>query len=233
MVDFWQAPVIENLMRAASVLHPDRDSGLERAAGSGVSAQPPAWMQLLQRADREILGANRVIRRCMVALFPLSEDDHRTVAPAARLVRVPRGLRVAKARLDRAGRRIERALSLAAIDPRDASAASQHVFDAQARWFLTAAILEKLLVPETHAAIDRLHAATGRRYGASADAFDFPSIELPELELLRASLSPDGSADRERLRLLRRRRSIPLRSTDAPRRISRGRAPPSDSICQL
>jgi hypothetical protein len=67
-VDFWQALKIENNMRAASVSHQDRDSGLERASGRGVSAQQPAWLQLLQRADREVLGANRVIRRCMVAL---------------------------------------------------------------------------------------------------------------------------------------------------------------------
>ena len=227
--DFWQAPYIENTMRATSVSHQDRDSGLERASGRGVSAQQPAWLPLLQRADREVLGANRVIRRCMVALFNVSEGEQRTVA----LVRVSRGLRVVKARLDRAGRRIDRALKLAALDPRDATAASPHIFKTHARWFFTAEILEKLLVPETQAAIDRVRAARGGHCGASADAFDFPSIELPELELLRAFLRPDGSAECERLRLLRRRRSTPLRSTDAPRRISRGRAPPSDSICQL
>jgi hypothetical protein len=193
---------------------------------------------LLRRAGHEITGADRVTYYGLGALEAVYADDLRRAAPTARLFRVPRGLEIAQARLDRAARHLDRASELSALDPRDAARASLLIFETRERWLHTAMILTAVAV-ETHAAIELIHELAplpwvhALRCAASADPLDFPSIDLAELELHRASLRPDGSAERERLRLLRRRRFTPLRSTDAPRRISRGRAPPSDSICQL
>jgi len=197
---------------------------------------------MLDRANRETIAAARLGGRCGAKMFKVCRGgDLRRVQPDAFVFRVARGLHLAQARLNRAARYIDRAEALSSLNPREAKAASRQIFLADARVDLVTRILEEVFAAEAHEVLGKIHAlakgssACGRRSGTSAEAFGFafPSIELTELELLRASLRPDRSAERERLRRLRRRRSTWLRSVNAPRRISRGRAPPPASTCQL
>jgi hypothetical protein len=213
----------------------DRQSSLARGFRSGPSRQKPAWLMMLDRANRETFAAARLGSRCATRMLKACPRDLRFV------FRVARGLQIAQARLNRAARHIDRAEDLSSLNRWDAEAASWQILMADGRVDLVSRILELLFAVEPHEVLGTIHAlakgssACGRPSGASAEAFDYelPSIELTELELLRASLRPDGSVERERLRRLRRRRSTWLRSVNAPRRISRGRAPPPASTCQL
>ena len=206
-----------------------------------MSRRKRAWLMLIERANREIFGAIRLGKRCAATMFEAGRGDLRRVPPDAFVFRVPRGLQIAQARLNRAARHLDRAEALSSLNRREAKAASRRIFMSRGRLLLVSLLLKEVFADEAHEVLGKIHAlardssACGRRSGAFTEAFgfEFPSIELAELELLRASLRPDGSAERERMRRLRRRRSTWLRSVNAPRRISRGRAPPPASTCQL
>jgi len=195
----------------------------------------PQWVQALRRAGQEVMAARRLCDHGMLAVDGFLQSNAERFVPTVQLLRVPRGLQIAMARLDRAARRLDMMLELAALDPGCAAEAGLLVVEVRERWLAAADFLmvvaiqtcSVLLVIESHTPgpwIDALHAA-------AADALAFPAVDLSLFD--HSFLRPDGSAERERLRLLGRRRSAPRRVADAPRRISRGRAPPVESTCQL
>ena len=203
-----------------------------RGDGSG---HPPQWVQTLRRASQEVAAAHRLCYHALIAVDAFLQNDLERAVPTPQLLRVPRGLQIAKARLDRAARRLDRVLEPAALDPESAAEAGPLALEVRERWLITANYLMAVAIQTCSAilVIESDHPAPwiNALRAAATDALAFPALDLTAFD--HSFLRPDDSAERERLRLLGRRRSVPLPMEDAPRRISRGRAPPVESTCQL
>jgi hypothetical protein len=196
----------------------------------------PQWLRSLRRAKQELAAAMRISDHALFVVESFLGGRECFVAPTAPLLRVPRGLDLAQARLGRAARRLDQSLELSALDPRNAAEAGLLIFAARQQWLETAMFLT-LVTAETYSTLALMFdvnpgpGTPGLRVTESSIEFVF--VDPSDLDRLRSCLLPDSAAERDRLRLLRRRRSAPLRMEDAPRQISRGRAPPLESTCQL
>jgi len=165
----------------------------------------------------------------------------RLLPAARRLLRLPRQIGTAEALLARAVLRLRVTLELIDLEPDRAGGAREGLTRATSRWMQASAILLVLSERAGHTVVqlrETLDTAAEDAFDDEADELsddgDRPPVPQPYLnELLRRFLRRRHSRARERLRPLRRRRSAPLRTTDAPRRVSRGRAPPFFSTCPL
>jgi len=196
----------------------------------------PQWLRSLRRARHEIAAAMRLSDRALLVVEMFLGGRERFLAPTAPLLRVPRGLDLAQARLDRAAQRLDQSLELTALDPESAAEAGLLIFDARQQWLKTAMLLTLVTAGAytTLGLIFEVNPGPGTSgVRVTESSIDFVLLEPSDLDRLRSSLLPDRAAERDRLRLLRRRRSAPLRMEDAPRQLSRGRAPPLESTCQL
>jgi len=198
----------------------------------------PEWSRSLRRANQQIDSSVRLMYQSTVALDRAEHCRPSRLIPAARrLLRLPRQLGTAQAMLDRAVLRLQGVRDLTALEPHCAAGAREELTRAAARWIQASAILLLLSERACQTLVqvrEALDAAPEPDDAELTDGSDRPPIPHPYLDrLLRSFLRRRRSRARERLRPWRRRRSAPLRTTDAPRRISRGRAPPLSSTCPL
>jgi hypothetical protein len=198
----------------------------------------PEWSRSLRRANQQIDSSVRLMYRSTAALELAEHCRPSRFIPAARgLLRLPRQLGTAQAMLDRAVLRLQVTLALIALEPDRAAGAPERLTRATTRWIQASAILVQLSERAEHTVVqlrETIDTASDADMDEMVAGKERPPIPEPYLnELLRSFLRRRRSRARERLRPLRRRRSAPLRTLDAPRRISRGRAPPLSSTCQL
>jgi hypothetical protein len=147
---------------------------------------------------------------------PLRATDH--------LQQVSGWLVLAAVQLQRAGIRMRDTTECIALAPERAAGAPQGLIDVTARWIDAAGRLA--------AASNRLDETMARLLRSVQEGLpvdDRPVIPLRRPPSARWFLQycPPQPSDRIRLLLQRRRRSAPSAVTEAPRQISRGRAPPS------
>jgi hypothetical protein len=189
------------------------------------------WIRPLRRARRAIDASLRRID-CSCRVIDASErfGGRRPVQAADQLQRVFHWLADAATQLDRAQIRLRDTSECIESAPECAAGAPLPMMSAILHWIDAAGRLT--------AVSERLgDTSTGLVAVAKvAQPSDFrPVIAAPRPAAARWFLwyCPSHPSDRIRVLLKRRRRSAPALVADAPRRISRGRAPPFVSICLL
>jgi len=183
------------------------------------------WTRSLRRARRAIdASVRRIEGSCRVIDAAQRFASRRPLRATDHLQQVSGWLVDAAVQLQRAGIRMRDTTECAALAPERAAAAPQGLIDATARWLAAAGRLA--------VASDRLDDTMARllrsaKEGSPVD--DRPVIPLRRPPSPRWFLQycPSQPADRIRLLLKRRRRPAPSAVTEAHRRVSRGRAPPS------
>ncbi|HEY6136875.1 MAG TPA: hypothetical protein VI670_03840 [Thermoanaerobaculia bacterium] len=153
----------------------------------------------------------------------------RPFATTVQLLRVSRWLAAATAHLRRAEIRLQDTQQSLALAPEEGRGAPEMVFAATQQWIVATA---RLL-----AAQDRLEMVMAEVLrSAKAGVVDpRPAMPAPRPAAARWFLRycPSPPGNRIRILLQRRRRPACTAPADAPRRVSRGRAPPFDSTCPL
>jgi hypothetical protein len=198
----------------------------------------PAWRTALRRARQNIDSAVRLIDRGYAGLEEVETcpPGRRLVSIARRLLFMPRLLDLAHEKLARAARRLREANESLVSDPRGIGEAPAAMLRQTIRLIETGLRVEQLSSDAgvTFARMRRVLEATAAAVEALGVEPDEPlTIEVPKTDWRRRFLRHRRRCTSDRLRSLRRRRRSPVRATDAPRRICRGRAPPTSLICQL
>jgi len=189
------------------------------------------WERLLRRSIRALQSTQRLIATSYDAMRVAdSAPAGRLLTAWRRLVLVPDWMYQAQQSLDRAMGFLQQAIGAMALAPR-MDAPAQMIRQSQRLMQATSQLA--LLSGDAMDALGRLRSAldAASENAAAEEQTDLPPIVEPDPDWRHSFL---GCLDllSDRLRSLKRRRRSPLRVAGAPRRISRGRAPPLAAICQ-
>lgn len=215
---------------------------------SGTNANDSRWDRVCSRRERREswLRSYRRIRRAIIASRRLIDSSRRIIATCERSaaehpLRASRQLQGvwgrlgrALARLDRGAEGLGQASDRIALAPECAGDAPALMIEAAARWAGAATTIAALVgqLDDDRAAL--LQYVKGA--GACLDVDELFRSGGPAPKLLARRILP-ATLFSERSRVfcihVRRKRSARLTVVEAPRRIFRGRAPPSVSICSL
>jgi len=193
--------------------------------------EAPAWALCLHRAEQGIESSLRLIERSVRAL----QESERTVSWSRRLRAIyrlrliPQWMGQAAERLDRSAQGLRETTLCVRADSACGTGIPERLTAATDRWIEAAGRLA-WLSDEVEETFDRLQAEV-EAAAAAADAWEASEARAAIRALAAEAIR--GFLGRRRVRLLRHRRIRPLRTEDAIRRISRGRAPPFASTCQL
>jgi len=207
------------------------------AGGRGSEGEKPRWSRVLRPSQ---VAVNAALGAIGEAGLRLSEYRHATpkqhVRAFERLWVIPKCIAEAVHQLEIANDQLRQAFVLAEAQALSRGYAPRRVQELAARCeqaeqqlaMLADQVLEarERLMPEMECALDLTDAA---RLLAWAQAF----IASLEPDSIRSFLQFRRIRTADSLWTHRRRRSKTLRAADGPRRISRGRAPPFEAICQL
>lgn len=199
-------------------------------------AQRPSWVPRFRRLNRALATSARMIEATRAAVRQVAERAVRSPVRATReLHRLSARLIAASVRLERAVRGLHETSDAVLLDPRRAREVPRLLAHATERWLRTAMALEEVsseLFALQESLLDDLE--SGRLA---------PETETPRRRIrivrrpsfVRAFLRCRRSCAHDRIASLpaRRRRTACRATTDAPRRICRGRAPPLLANCLL
>jgi hypothetical protein len=182
----------------------------------------------MQRAIDATL--RRIDDSCRVIDSSARVAARRPFQAACQLYHAYSRLTEAAGHLGRASHRMNDTFDSLAATPEPAADARERLIAATARWIDAARQLceARIRFDETFAPLKEL------AKNPDAELDPRPRIPTPRpRSRWFLQYCPPQPADRIRLLLTRRRRSAVPRPADAPRRVSRGRAPPFASICLL
>ena len=166
---------------------------------------------------------------CVVIEEASRNGAHRPFYTTVQLLRASRWLGIAAARLERAGIRLQDTHQSLALAPEEGQGAPEMVFVATQQWIIATA---RLLAAQSQ--FDMLMAEV---YPSAKNGVvdPRPIVAAPRPARMRWFLRycPPLPSNRIRILLQRRRRPACTAPADAPRRVSRGRAPPFASTCPL
>jgi len=222
-------------------LQRSRRGGLRNRKGHLKTA---AWRISLRRGRHAIDSALLLIAggHARLEAIQTCPVGPRLVREARRLLGMPRLLGLIQYKLARAAFRLREAAGSVALDPGGADAPSRIVRETER--LIEASVRLAVLCAESSEVLPRMRrvfeaavAEAEARHAEGADheapAGEPPAVAVPKHTWRRIFLRRLRWRPSDRLRSLRRRRRSPMRAADAPRRISRGRAPPPMPVCQL
>lgn len=209
-----------------------------RLGRRGARARRPLWVAQLRRLNRAVASSLRMIDSTMEAIDRASSRAARCPIRTTRdLQRLSARLTGATARLARAVRYVGATTESLALEPERASEAPRLLIDATARWIQVAIALDDTSAQLLSVQEGVLEGLCSGELTPEAEATKrLPRIVVtPRVISARQFLLCRRSSARDRIASIpaRRRRTACRATTDAPRRISRGRAPPLSSTCLL
>jgi hypothetical protein len=201
-------------------------------------ARRPLWVARLRRLNRAVAASSRMIDSTMEAIERAS--GHAAECPVRttrELQRLSRRLSGASLRLSQAVRAMGDTSESMLREPERAGGAPRLLIDATARWARAALALDHTsaqLLSLQEEVLEGL--CSGEIIPESDGTKRLPRIVVtPRIISAREFLLCRRKSARDRIASIpaRRRRTACRATTDAPRRISRGRAPPLSSTCLL
>ena len=218
-----------------------KDAGRRRKRLSRRSvrrARRPQWVCRLRSLSRVIASSRRMIDSTMHAFEQVAGRAERAPIRTSRdLQRLEACLRDASVRLERAVRRLGETTDSMLLEGGSLAGAPRLLTEATVRWLETAKALA-----DSSSDLFTFHEnlLEGVRSGELAPEAETPRrlpriIAVPRLISARGFLLCRRSSALDRIATIpaRRRRTACRATADAPRRISRGRAPPLFSNCLL
>ena len=200
--------------------------------------RPPSWVSHFRRLRRNLASSMRMIDETMAAVVLAAEQAvHSPLRTVRDLDRLSAILIAASIRLDRAVRGLQQTSNALVRDPRRAADATRLLMQATQQWVQIAKALAEVserLFTLQEGLVDDLE--SGRR---AMEPQVWPRrrrrIAVHRIQFAREFLRSRRSRAHDRIASipLRRRRTACRATTDAPRRICRGRAPPVSSNCLL
>ena len=214
-----------------------RRSWLRGSSGAGQSRRE-AWTRPLRRLRRALASSRSLIDWTWSVIATSDEvGNERPIAATQDLQRALRWLRTAQTDLNRAARGLRDTTESIAVAPERAGGVPEMLIYATSEWIMLAADLTM--------AMNRLCELHDDILGALVEGEIVPEqewrlfrqrvIPAPRVNPVRTFLLVRRSSARDRISSVsvRRRRPAAMPTADAPRKISRGRAPPPSSACLL
>jgi hypothetical protein len=201
-------------------------------------ARRPLWVAPLRRLNRAVASSLRMVDSTRAAIERASSRVARSPIRTTRdLQRLSARLTGATARLARAVRGVGETAESLRLEPERAREAPRLLIDATTRWLVVAVALDNAsaqLLSVQEGVLEGL--CSGELTPEAGATKRLPRIIVtPRVISAREFLLCRRSSARDRIASIpaRRRRTACRATTDAPRRISRGRAPPLSSTCVL
>jgi hypothetical protein len=200
-------------------------------------ARRPLWVARLRRLNRAVTSSLGMIDSTMEAIDRASSRAARSPIRTTRdLQRLSARLTGATARLARAVRCLDETTESLRLEPERASGAPLLLIEATHRWVLVAVALDDASAQLLSVEEGVLEGLCSGELTPEAESVKLPRIAVtPRVISAREFLLCRRSSARDRIASIpaRRRRTACRATTEAPRRISRGRAPPLSSTCLL
>ena len=198
----------------------------------------PSWAGRLRNLNRVLAASRRMVDSTWYAFEEAAERAARCPVRTTRdLQRLMRRLRDVTRRLEQATLRLRETTDAMLLEPEQMADATRLITDATTRWLLTAIAVSDTSWQLLELQKDLLEDLRSGEIVPEAEApRRLPRITaVPHLISARDFLLCRRSSAHDRIASIpeRRRRTAWRPTADAPRRISRGRAPPLVSNCLL